>query len=413
MRTRYPPSEAMRSACAVMFLVTPHHSWSTITAGAVFSPRSYPGTAASPKVILSMTTVSARERAACSETRLASDGPTSTRRRRWRAAADWTTRGNLRSVGVRPRGARIRGTHARERARALPSAMASIDDAPPRQSPRAAAPTSRPEPRTSSQSPRTPTPGAGLARKIFALVVGGSSTTVRLDLHRPTMRRRRDANTDYNGWGGVDSRVAYEKRHNLSIDGVRCKVMQKWEGGGFVNVVRADCGAERKPRLDLGVGVDVSLMRSDQPVTPECRLKIRTAGNHLAPVVFLRAAPEPEIAARARVPILGTGVFACVETVFSFRHLDKGPRGIMVTARLVRPAGTGAHLSTTGVEFDETLLRVGDAFALRLAASLDVPRGVGVGDGGVRSMDGAPTRLRVEKLGVKKKMCWWKMRDRE
>ena len=84
----------------------------------------------------------------------------------------------------------------------------------------------------------------------------------------------------------------------------------------------------------------------------------------------------------------------------------------MVTARLVRPAGTGAHLSTTGVEFDEALLRVGDAFALRLAASLDVPRGVGVGNGGVRSMDGAPTRLRVEKLGVKKKMCWWKMRDR-
>ena len=125
--------------------------------------------------------------------------------------------------------------------------MASIDDAPPRQSPRAAAPTSRPEPRTSSQSPRTPTPGAGLARKLFALVVGGSSTTVRLDLHRPTMRRRRDANTDYNGWGGVDSRVAYEKRHNLSIDGVRCKVMQKWEGGGFVDVVRADAAPNANP----------------------------------------------------------------------------------------------------------------------------------------------------------------------
>ena len=42
----------------------PHHSWSTITAGAVFSPRSYPGTAASPKVIFSMTTISARARRA-------------------------------------------------------------------------------------------------------------------------------------------------------------------------------------------------------------------------------------------------------------------------------------------------------------------------------------------------------------
>ena len=311
-----------------------------------------------------------------------------------------------RSRGVRPRETHTRGAHARERHRALHSSMSSTEHAPPRQPPSAAAPTPRPSP-----SSPTPNPGAGLARKLFALTVGGSSTTVRLDLHSPTMRRRRDANTDYAGWGGADSRVAYEKRHNLSIDGVRCKVMQKWEGGGFVDVARVDGGSERKARLDLGFGVDVSLMNSDQPITPECRLKIRTAGNHLAPVAFLRVAPEPEAAVRARVPILGTGVFACVETVLPFRDLDKGPRGIVMTARLVRPAGTGTHLSTTGLEFDENLLRLGDEFALRLAASLDFPRGVGLGNGGVRSMDGAPTRLRVNKLGVKKKVCWWKMRE--
>ena len=37
----------------------------------------------------------------------------------------------------------------------------------------------------------------------------------------------------------------------------------------------------------------------------------------------------------------------------------------MLTAQLLRPAGTGAHLSTSGVEFDEKILRFGPDCALR------------------------------------------------
>ena len=46
----------------------------------------------------------------------------------------------------------------------------------------------------------------------------------------------------------------------------------------------------------------------------------------------------------------------------------------MIAAQLVRPSGTGPHLSTGGLEFDETLVRLGRDCALRMAASVDFPR---------------------------------------
>ena len=44
----------------------------------------------------------------------------------------------------------------------------------------------------------------------------------------------------------------------------------------------------------------------------------------------------------------------------------------MLTAQLLRPAGTGAHLSTSGVEFDEKILRLGPDCALRRGVPRDV-----------------------------------------
>jgi len=41
---------------------------------------------------------------------------------------------------------------------------------------------------------------------------------------------------------------------------------------------------------------------------------------------------------------------------------------------MISDLGTRAHLSTSGVEFDEKLFRVGPDCALRMAASVDFPR---------------------------------------
>lgn len=74
----------------------------------------------------------------------------------------------------------------------------------------------------------------------------------------------------------------------------------------------------------------------------------------------------------------------------------------MLTAQLMRPAGTGAHLSTSGLEFDEKVLRLGPDCALRLAASVDFPR-----EYPPRRDDEGGLRLNVKKLGVKKCFRWY------
>lgn len=75
----------------------------------------------------------------------------------------------------------------------------------------------------------------------------------------------------------------------------------------------------------------------------------------------------------------------------------------MLTAQLLRPAGTGAHLSTSGLEFDEKVLRLGPDCALRLAASVDFPREYPP----PRLDDEGGLRLNIKKLGVKKCFRWY------
>jgi len=77
----------------------------------------------------------------------------------------------------------------------------------------------------------------------------------------------------------------------------------------------------------------------------------------------------------------------------------------MITAQLLRPAGTGAHLSTSGLEFDEKILRLGPDCALRRAASVDFPR-----EYPLPEIDEGPLRLKIKKLGVKKCFRWCKDR---
>lgn len=81
----------------------------------------------------------------------------------------------------------------------------------------------------------------------------------------------------------------------------------------------------------------------------------------------------------------------------------------MVTAQLLRPAGTGAHLSTSGLEFDEKVLRLGPDCALRLAASVDFPREYPP----PRHDDDGALRLSIKKLGVKKCFRWYKSTNKD
>ena len=133
--------------------------------------------------------------------------------------------------------------------------------------------------------------------------------------------------TDYKGWGGADSRRAFETNKTFSIEGLKFKATQKWRGGLF----RADdalsetsaeapshaaplgVGAQRgkktKARLDFGFGVaftpGVDEERSLGTFRPECRLKARFSADDFAPRLTARLAPDPELAVGATVPLEG------------------------------------------------------------------------------------------------------------
>ena len=220
--------------------------------------------------------------------------------------------------------------------------------------------------------------------------------------------------TDYKGWGGADSRRAFETNKTFSIEGLKFKATQKWRGGLF----RADdalsddaeapshaaplgVGArcsKTKARLDFGFGVAFTPGVQERSGTfrPECRLKARFSADDFAPRLTARLAPEPELAVGATVPLEGPldallalgaprrererargesepggdegtrergsgtrrrGACVRVEAIAPLSILKKtskpfGNKGVSVTARLVRPEARGVFVSTNGLEFD-------------------------------------------------------------
>jgi hypothetical protein len=146
---------------------------------------------------------------------------------------------------------------------------------------------------------------------------------LRLDVIRPSFGRRREMDTDYKGWGGADSRRAFETNKTFSIEGLKFKATQNWRGGLF----RADdalsddaeapshaaplgVGArcsKTKARLDFGFGVAFTPGVQERSGTfrPECRLKARFSADDFAPRLTARLAPEPELAVGATVPLEG------------------------------------------------------------------------------------------------------------
>ena len=131
--------------------------------------------------------------------------------------------------------------------------------------------------------------------------------------------------TDYKGWGGADSRRAFETNKTFSIEGLKFKATQKWRGGLFrADDALSETSAEApshaaplgvgarcsktKARLDFGFGVAFTPgVHGERSGTfrPECRLKARFSADDFAPRLTARLAPDPELAVGATVPLEG------------------------------------------------------------------------------------------------------------
>ena len=129
--------------------------------------------------------------------------------------------------------------------------------------------------------------------------------------------------TDYKGWGGSDSRRAFEANRAFSVEGLRLKATHKWRGGLFRDrrddvdrrvprdgeasrtpPTRATQAGKTKARLDFGFGLE--LASGGDPSTsfrPECRLKARFSSNDAAPRLTVRLVPRPELVVGAVVPL--------------------------------------------------------------------------------------------------------------
>ena len=250
---------------------------------------------------------------------------------------------------------------------------------------------------------------------LLAAAFGSSVTTVRFDIQAPRLTRERRQRKAYGGWADTPAPANDDDGftrggitlHNLSVEQTRLQVKQKWESGLFEQR-RTGGGTVIKSRLDLGAGLDIGLLKAE--VVPDLRVRCRLGDGDNAPSVYLRALPEREIVARARIPLCDTGVFLGIRLEVPLRFITEGggsnpftPKP-MIAAQLVRPSGTGPHLSTGGLEFDETLVRLGRDCTLRMAANVDFPREY--------PARGSGLRLDVRNFGVKFRKRWYEERDR-
>lgn len=147
--------------------------------------------------------------------------------------------------------------------------------------------------------------------------------------------------TDYKGWGGADSRRAFEQNKTFSIERLRFKATQKWRGGLFRRDADERSGAKTKARLDFGFGIelapggdpDASRGRTFDAFRAECRLKARVSPDDAAPRLTVFFLPKPRIAVGATLPLegparallsLGRNDEAAEETKTRARDLPEG-----------------------------------------------------------------------------------------
>ena len=120
--------------------------------------------------------------------------------------------------------------------------------------------------------------------------------------------------TDYKGWGGADSRRAFETSKTFSIERLRFKATQKWRGGLFRRDADERSGAKTKARLDFGFGIELApggdpdadeRGRTLDAFRAECRLKARVSPDDAAPRLTVFFCPKPRIALGATFPLEG------------------------------------------------------------------------------------------------------------
>ncbi|KAG2427001.1 hypothetical protein HXX76_012785 [Chlamydomonas incerta] len=140
-----------------------------------------------------------------------------------------------------------------------------------------------------------------------------------------------------------------------------------------------------RPLLDFGLGICLDL--DAQQIQPVARIKVKD-------LVSLKAFPMGMLKISRSIP-LGP-VALKVRYELPLAHASRfwePPARLMV--RLDNAAGSGVHLTPGGLEFDEKVLRFGDAVSVRASAAVCFPRQLPLQD------DEPPLRLQVHRLSLK------------
>jgi len=121
------------------------------------------------------------------------------------------------------------------------------------------------------------------------------------------------------------------------------------------------------PLLRIGAGFQYDMDEN----APSLQARVR-----ISDFATLRLLPQPVAKLRKSVPVPGTGLVLSVHytcpLVPGLRSPLEPPARLL--ARLDNSAGSGLHFSPQGVEIDETVVALGDAASIRVAAGLAFPR---------------------------------------
>ncbi|PNW86602.1 hypothetical protein CHLRE_02g093350v5 [Chlamydomonas reinhardtii] len=140
-----------------------------------------------------------------------------------------------------------------------------------------------------------------------------------------------------------------------------------------------------RPLLDFGLGICLDL--DAQQIQPVARIKVKD-------LVSLKAFPMGMLKISRSIPLGPVALKVRYELPLAYANrFWEPPARLMI--RLDNAAGSGVHLTPGGLEFDEKVLRFGDAVSVRASAGVCFPRQLPLQD------DEPPLRLQVHRLSLK------------
>ncbi|KAG2500554.1 hypothetical protein HYH03_001326 [Edaphochlamys debaryana] len=140
-----------------------------------------------------------------------------------------------------------------------------------------------------------------------------------------------------------------------------------------------------KPLLDMGVGVNLDM--DLQQIQPVARIKIKD-------FMSLSAAPMGLLKLSHSFPIGPVALKVRYELPLEHSKTFWQPPARLLV-RLDNAAGSGVHLTASGLEFDEQVVRFGSNVSMRASAALNFPRQLPLQEGE------PPFELRVHRLSLK------------